>query len=182
VVQSFCKDKNTIPVGSPDAAFWLSVTCLLRLSLLCVLAKTGGDFMCVSSQLTVFFDDPFWVGVYERTDNGHLEVARVVFGAEPKDYEVYAYMLKNYPKLKFSRPVEGKKQLDGKINPKRRQRRINSQLSQEGIGTKAQQALKLLQEEGKIKRRRISRQMKEAEQQRKFALRQEKKKAKHKGR
>lgn len=138
--------------------------------------------MCVRSQLTVFFDDPFWVGIYERAYNENLEVARVVFGAEPKDYEVYAYLIKNHAKLRFSPPLGGEKRPERKINPKRMQRRINSQLSQEGIGTKAQQALKLQQEEGKIKRRQISRQMKEAEQQRKFALRQEKKKAKHKGR
>lgn len=138
--------------------------------------------MCVRSQLTVFFDDPFWVGVYEREDKEHLEVARIVFGAEPKDYEVYAYTLKNHAKLRFSPPLGGKKRPENKINPKRMQRLINSQLSQEGIGTKAQQALKLQQEEGKIKRRQINRQEREAEQQRRFALRQEKKKAKHKGR
>jgi len=138
--------------------------------------------MYVKSQLTVFFDDPFWVGVYERADSDRLEVSRVVFGAEPKDYEVYDYTLKNHAKLKFSRPVAAQSQSERKINPKRMQRRIAGQLSKEGIGTKAQQALKLQQEEGKLKRRQISREEREAEQQRKFVLRQEKKKEKHKGR
>ena len=40
-------------------------------------------------KLTVFFDDPFWVGVFERTDGGKLSVCKVTFGAEPKDYEVW---------------------------------------------------------------------------------------------
>ena len=39
-------------------------------------------------QLTVFFEDPFWVGVFERTISGRLSVSKVTFGAEPKDYEV----------------------------------------------------------------------------------------------
>ncbi len=41
----------------------------------------------VKSRLTVFFEDPFWVGLYEREDGGSYEVCRVVFGAEPKDKE-----------------------------------------------------------------------------------------------
>ena len=36
------------------------------------------------SSLTVFFEDPFWVGVYERTDGGRYEACKITFGAEPK--------------------------------------------------------------------------------------------------
>ena len=39
-------------------------------------------------KLSVFFDEPFWVGVFERIEDGKLSVAKVTFGAEPKDYEV----------------------------------------------------------------------------------------------
>ena len=39
--------------------------------------------------LTVFFEDPFWVGVFERQAQGELTVCKVTFGAEPKDGEVY---------------------------------------------------------------------------------------------
>ena len=38
--------------------------------------------------LTVYFDAPFWVGVFERMEDGRLSVCKVTFGAEPKDYEV----------------------------------------------------------------------------------------------
>lgn len=38
-------------------------------------------------KLTVFFEEPFWVGVFERIENGKLSVSKVTFGAEPKDYE-----------------------------------------------------------------------------------------------
>jgi len=41
----------------------------------------------------VFFEDPFWVGVFERIEDGKLSVCKVTFGAEPKDYEVWDYIL-----------------------------------------------------------------------------------------
>ena len=49
-----------------------------------------------SLTLTVFFDDPFWVGVFERADGGRLSVCRVVFGAEPRDAEVLALVLRRW--------------------------------------------------------------------------------------
>ena len=56
----------------------------------------------VSGKLTVFFEEPFWVGVFERVLEGKLSVCKVTFGAEPKDYEVYGFVLKNYYRLRFS--------------------------------------------------------------------------------
>ena len=61
-----------------------------------------------------------------------------------------------------------------RYNPKRMQRQIEKQLRTTGIGTKAQQALKLQQEQRKTAGKRASRQEREAEQVRRFALRQEK--------
>ena len=55
------------------------------------------------SKLTVYFDDPFWVGVYERISDGLLKVCKITFGAEPKDYEVYEYLLRNWHLLRFVR-------------------------------------------------------------------------------
>ena len=120
--------------------------------------------------------------MFERIDGDKYEVCKITFGAEPKDYEVYDFLLKNWHKLKFSPPVKTEKIEERKINPKRMQREINSQLENKGIGTKAQQALKLQQEQGKLERKVKSREQKEAEKERQFALRQEKKKAKHRGR
>ena len=56
----------------------------------------------VSGRLTVFFEEPFWIGVFERISEGKLSVCKVTFGAEPKDYEIYDFVLKNYYRLKFS--------------------------------------------------------------------------------
>ena len=59
-----------------------------------------------SGKLTVYFEEPFWVGVFERIEDGKLSVAKVTFGAEPKDYEVQEYIQKYYFSLKFSPAVD----------------------------------------------------------------------------
>ena len=70
------------------------------------------------SKLTVYFEEPFWVGVYERYSDGILEVCKLTFGAEPKDYEVYEFFLNNFSKLEFSPAVPVEKISEEKINPK----------------------------------------------------------------
>lgn len=138
--------------------------------------------MPVQSSFTIMFEAPFWIGLYERFDDGKYQVCKITFGAEPKDYEIYEFMLKNWDKLKFSPPMKSEIAEERKINPKRMQREINSQLQDKGMGTKAQHALKLQHEQNKLERKSKSREQREAEKERQFALRQEKKKAKHRGR
>ncbi len=50
----------------------------------------------VNEKLTVYFEDTFRVGVFERIENGKLTVAKVTFGAEPKDYEIQQYIQRYY--------------------------------------------------------------------------------------
>ena len=136
----------------------------------------------VSSKLTVMFEEPFWIGLYEREYGRRYEVCKITFGPEPKDYEVYACLLDNRQRLVFSPPIAAEKTKDKRLSPKRMQRQISRQLaSYEGIGTKAQQALKLQQEQGKREQKGRSRQGKEAEEARRFQLRQEKRREKHRG-
>lgn len=134
------------------------------------------------SSLTVFFEDPFWVGVYERTDGGRYEACKITFGAEPKDYEVWDFLLKNWGRLRFSPSLPAREPAERKINPKRMQRTIHSQLQSSGVGTKAQQALQLQREQRKQERRTVSREQREAEKERRYALRQQKRREKHRGR
>lgn len=134
------------------------------------------------SSFTVFFDDPFWVGLYERTEDGRYTVCKVVFGAEPKDYEVYDFLLKHWQHLSFSPGLSAAQASPQRKNPKRVQREIRRSMESGPVGTKAQQALALQREACKQERKTHSRAEKEAENARKFALRQEKKRAKHRGR
>lgn len=134
-----------------------------------------------SGQLTVYFDDPFWVGVFEVTEDGKLSVCKVTFGAEPKDYEILEFILKNYYHLKFSPAVDAAKEKDIR-NPKRMQREIRKRSASTGIGTKSQQALQLQREEHKLERRVTRREQEMAEKQRRYELKQQKRKKKHRGR
>lgn len=72
-------------------------------------------------------------------------------------------------------------QNDRKMNPKKMQRDVRRQLASAGIGTKSQQALKLQQEQKKTERKNLSREKSEAEKQRRFDLKQQKRREKHKG-
>ena len=133
-----------------------------------------------NGKLTVYFEEPFWVGVFERIEDGKLFVAKVTFGAEPKDYEVQEYIQKYYFSLKFSPAVETVVK-DIKRNPNRMQREAKKQMQETGIGTKSQQALKLQQEQNNQELKERNRKKKEAEEQRMFELKQQKKREKHKG-
>ena len=134
----------------------------------------------ICGRLTVFFEDPFWVGVIERIENRKLSVAKVTFGAEPKDYEVLELINRNYYHLQFSPAIETVIK-DTRKNPKRAQRDAKKQTLETGIGTKSQQALKLQQEQNKQERKVRSREQRDAESQRLFELKQMKKREKHKG-
>ena len=132
-------------------------------------------------RLTVFFEDPFWVGVFERISEGKLSVCRITFGAEPKDYEIYQFILKNYCRLRFSPAVAA--DTKGAVrNPKRVRREARRRVQSTGVGTKSQQALKLQREQLKTEHKAVSRERREAEKQRQFELKQQKKKEKRKGR
>lgn len=134
----------------------------------------------ISNTLTVFFENPFWVGVIEEIDNNTLVVSRIIFYHEPKDYEIYKYLLYKYSQLKFSPTVEMTVK-DKCLNPKRMRRVIQSQINNTGIGTKSQQALKKQQELNKQERKKVSHQQKEIEKKKRFALKQQKRKTKHRG-
>ena len=102
-----------------------------------------------TSRLTILFEDPFWIGLYEREDDTGYAVCRIVFGGEPRDQEVYTYLLEHWRTLRFSPPRPADDRPDAPKSPKRRQREARQATRTGTIGTKAQQALKLQQEQGK---------------------------------
>ncbi len=134
-----------------------------------------------SITFTVFFEDPFWVGVFESFDDGRLSAAKHTFGAEPRDAELLDFILERFYFLDFSLPVSAEKRKTARPNPKRMQRQAAKAISETGIGTKAQQALKLQYEANKQEHKKRSREERDAEAERQFQLRQEKKKARHRG-
>lgn len=135
----------------------------------------------VVSCLTVYFDDPFWAALYERWDNGQYEVCRTVFGAEPKDYQVYEWLQTHWRTLKFSSPILDQYHASA-VNPKRMQRQIQKQLQQRGPSTKAQLVIQQQREQQKETCQKKRKEQKEKEKEFRFLQRQEKRKQKHKGR
>ena len=135
----------------------------------------------MEARLTVYFEEPFWVGVFERIEEDRLSACKVTFGAEPKDYDVLGYILEHYHELTFSEPLAHKER-ERADNPKRRQRAAAQAMQQTGVGTKSQQALQAQREMMKVERKVVSKEEREAEAQRRFELKQQKKKEKHRGR
>ena len=127
---------------------------------------------------TVFFEKPFWIGLFERFDNRKYEVCKITFGAQPKDFEVYECILHKWQELRFSPAILYKSERAKNKNPKRLQRETRNSLHNIGIGTKAQQALKLQHEQFNKERKIKSKEVKEVEKERQYVLRQERKKAK----
>ena len=54
-----------------------------------------------SCRLTVFFENPFWVGIIECNEDGKLTASKITFYKEPKDYEIRDFILKKYNQLNY---------------------------------------------------------------------------------
>ncbi len=134
-----------------------------------------------SQVLSVFFEEPFWIGFFERTADGNLSVCKVTFGAKPTDTQVYLFILEKYDRLPFSPAIFSETKPD-RTNPKRAKREAQKQMQTFGIGTKSQIALNRQREERKTERKTVGKEKREAEEQRKFMLKQQKRKEKHRGR
>lgn len=135
----------------------------------------------VQIKLTVLFDNAFWIGIFERVIDNNLEVAKVTFGAEPRDIEIYNFILYKYQYLKFSNGIPINQRIQKETNPKRMKRLVKKQVNK-SLGTKSQQALKLQQERNKVDRKSIAKQKKEESLKLKFEMKQNKRHQKHKGR
>jgi len=133
--------------------------------------------------LTVLFNDPFWIGIFEVIEDDEYKVCKVTFGPEPKVEETYELILNKFYSLNFSNPISSEENtfIEKKQNPKRLQRKIQKETDTKGIGTKAQIAIKLQHEQGKVERKKKSKEQKEQEEQRKLYLKKKKKLEKHKG-
>ena len=138
--------------------------------------------MCVSkTSLTVYFDPPFWVGLFQREDEIGLRVCKVTFGGEPRDQEVLEFLHRHWRELCFSPPVSAGPAALRLPNPKRMRREARKATQAAGTGTKAQQALQLQREQMKTERNIVSKAHREEERERRLALRQEKHRQKHRG-
>lgn len=133
-----------------------------------------------STTFTVYFDGQFWVGTVERVEEGGLSAARVVFGAEPSDEEIFQFVLERWDELRFSPEIVAERKREPR-NPKRRQREAAKAAAQATPSTKAQQAIAKMREQEKAVAQKKSVTAKRESTARKRALRAEKRKEKHRG-
>lgn len=135
----------------------------------------------INITITLMFNDPFWQMLIERECESTYEISKITFGSEPKDYEVYAFLLANYHRLSFAvqdtDPIAAKRH----INPKRQKRLISQQLKERPISTKAQAALQQEYEQRKNERKHQQHLRSILAKEQAFALRTQKRKNKHKG-
>lgn len=122
---------------------------------------------CITGKLSVFFEGPFWVGVFERHCGGKLSVCRVVFGSEPKDYEVYEFVLRHYDQLNFS-PAVASDLKAVRANPKRMRGKRQRPCATPALEQNPSRQLQLQREQMKQERKEENRVKKEAEKQRRF--------------
>lgn len=135
-----------------------------------------------AGSFTVLFQDPFWVGIAERWEKEGYRAAKVTFGAEPTDAQIYEWIGKEWHRLRFSPAAAGEAPGPSHRNPKRVQREAGEALRSRGVSTKAQEALSRQREqEGQARQARI-RQTRQEEAERKYLLRRQKKREKKRGR
>ena len=134
--------------------------------------------------MTIYFDGQFWIAVIEIYEKKRLKVYRHVFGKEPTDIEVLLFVNQQLMQVIDETEqlgIEFQSKIKTKINPKRLQRQVAKEMKQKGISTKAQEAIKKDIEMRKKKSKKLNKEHKEAMAQRKWALKRQKAKQKHKG-
>jgi len=101
---------------------------------------------CVTSVFTIFFEDPFWIGILEENYDGINYMGRHIFGAEPSNSELlqfYIYEFENIKKLKIKKTEIKTKKLNFKKSISKSRKAQNKI----GVGTKSQNLFKKAFEE-----------------------------------
>lgn len=108
--------------------------------------------------LSVYFEDPFWVGVLEIVVDGELRAARFVLGSEPTDPELYAFLMRHgvalLERAEAAPAVPVQTARARRVNPKRAAKlaaRAAAQVTRRS--TAAQEAMRLELERGKSEAR-----------------------------
>lgn len=131
-------------------------------------------------ELNVFFEDPFWIGLFYLRNDKNVYVERVVFGSEPQDGEIYNYVLYNYQKMSFKAVYHDDITVKPK-NPKRMLRIIKKQNQNLRVGTKSMQALKKQHELNKQENKRSQKELKRIKDDYLYQLKKQKRKARKRG-
>ncbi|UNS99099.1 YjdF family protein [Streptomyces tubbatahanensis] len=139
------------------------------------------------STFTVFFEDPFWVGVLEVTEPDGVRAARHVFGAEPTNPELLDFAVRDFGGLleqALSSPIVPPDSTERSrvTNPKRLARAAAREQGKRPVSTAAQEALARGFEESKAESRAAAKRRRAAEDAHRRELARAKAKQRHRGR
>ncbi|AJH13969.1 YjdF family protein [Myroides profundi] len=141
--------------------------------------------MITEQMVTVYFDQPYWVVLFEKTEGEQYSVAKEVIGTAEPDYSTINKFLceLDFNELKYTFSIKGacKKNKYRFKKQVKKNRLLQSDLKVKYVFTKAQLMLKEQLEIDKSERKKESRLLKEEREQFKYVLRQKKKKEKHRG-
>jgi hypothetical protein len=129
----------------------------------------------MEGRFTLLFEDPYWIGYFERYDESGCQVARFVFGAEPGNAELLQFAHDGFAQLKFVPTAASPISSTASVGYKRRQR----QLRQEAVtprGTYAQRLFQAGLEAAQAERASARRQHKRADRAEQYQIKREKKK------
>lgn len=133
-------------------------------------------------KFTVFFEDPFWIGIVEKSEGKKYSTSRVVFGPEPTSAVLHEYILDNYSNFKFTDAVEDEKKIYKEYsNPKRQQRQAAKDVKKNRGMKKAYDVMKQQYEEEKKERKKEKKEKKMESEREKLELKQKKRKQKKRG-
>jgi hypothetical protein len=135
-------------------------------------------------KLIVFFNGQFWEGIVELCGANFFAVGRHMFGAEPQDAEVLAFIVSNeaLSLLKQANSLDKRAELlPRRVNPKRMARQVSKEMATQGVSTMAQDAMRQAQEQYKNESKKRSKATKEAEEEEKRLRSRQKAKARHRG-
>jgi len=100
------------------------------------------EIKCVTSVFTIFFEDPFWVGILEENCNGINYMGKHIFGGEPSNSELlqfYIYEFENMNKFKIGETDIVTK----RMNYKKSMNKSKKAQNKTGVGTKSQNLYKI---------------------------------------
>jgi len=110
------------------------------------LNNENDEIKCVTSVFTIFFEDPFWIGILEENYNGINYMGKHIFGAEPSNSELlqfYIYEFENINKINIGKTgIETKR-----VNFKKSMNKSKKAQNKIGIETKTQNLFKKAFEE-----------------------------------
>jgi hypothetical protein len=145
-------------------------------------SKLGGVNLTTTSQLTVFFDQAFYRGVFERTINGHYQAAKVTFGTQPPTYnQIQSMIAGRWSTLTWASGDQTTALASSAQSAQQRKRQARQAIRGRGSSQQAEQVLKLAHKQNLVLKKKRRKETKQAHALKVRLKKQEKHLAKHRG-